>query len=92
MASNTAPATIPGPADLGVASGLGYASLVGWMELKLSSGRQKDLAHVVEVMKKTPADAIQEARQQIAQVHEYLILFDQLYVQAQAEKQQEKKQ
>jgi hypothetical protein len=42
-------------------------------------------------MKKTPADAIQEARQQIAQAREYVTLFDQLYQQAQAEKEQEKK-
>jgi hypothetical protein len=90
-ARNTAPTTIPSPAELGVAAGLGYASLAGWMELKISSTRQKDLAHVVEVMKKTPVDAIQEARQQIAQVREYVTLFDQLYEQAQAEKEQEKK-
>jgi hypothetical protein len=61
------------------------------MELKISSARQKDLAHVVEVMKKTPADAIQVARQHIAQAREYVTLFDQLYEQARAEKEQEKK-
>jgi hypothetical protein len=89
-ARNTAPTAIPGPNQLGVVQGLGYASLAGWMELKLSSGRQKDRAHVVEVMKINPPKSIREARDHIAKVHQdYLALFDQLYQEAQEEKSQE---
>ncbi len=89
-ARDTAPTTIPGPATLGVQQGLDYASLPGWIELKLSSGRQKDRAHVVEVMKKTGDQPIQAAREYIAQVHQsYLNLFDQLYEEALEERTQE---
>ena len=89
-ARNTAPTTIPGPVQLGVSQGLAYASLAGWMELKLSSARQKDRAHIVEVLKKTPPQTIQEVRQYIAQVHQdYLTLFDQLHQQAREEQDQE---
>jgi hypothetical protein len=89
-ARTTAPTTIPGPVQLGVAQGLGYARLPGWMELKLSSGRQKDLAHVVEVMKKTSTEALQEVRDHLATVHSsYLDLFDRLSQQAQEEGEQE---
>jgi hypothetical protein len=89
-ARNTAPTTIPGPSKLGVQQGLDYASLPGWIELKLSSARQKDRAHVVEVMKKADHQILQSARQHIAQVHQsYLDLFDQLLEQAQEERAQE---
>ena len=90
-ARNTAPTTIPGPVQLGVSQGLGYASLAGWVELKLSSARQKDRAHIVEVMKKTPRAEIQVVRLHINQVHQdYLILFDQLDLEAQEEQAQER--
>lgn len=89
-ANNKAPTTIPSPAQLGVAQGLDYASLPGWIELKLSSGRQKDRAHVVEVMKKSTSAALQEARTHIAAVHEsYVVLFDQLLEEAEEERDQE---
>lgn len=89
-ARTTAPTTIPGPAQLGVSTGLGYASLPGWMELKLSSGRQKDRGHVVEVMKKSHPEALQKARDHVARVHRsYAELFDHLFQQAQEEKAQE---
>jgi hypothetical protein len=90
-AKNTAPTAIPGPPQLGVNEGLGYASLPGWLELKLSSARQKDRAHVVEVLKKTPASVIEDARQRIFQVHQdYLTLFDELLRQTTEEKDQER--
>ncbi len=90
-ARNNAPTLIPGPSLLGVANGLGYASLPGWMELKLSSGRQKDRAHIVEVLKKTPASAIDSARLSLAIVHEdYVRLFDELRQQATDELEQER--
>jgi hypothetical protein len=91
-ARDSAPTTIPGPSKLGVEQGLDYANLQGWIELKLSSGRQKDRAHVVEVMKKSDHPSIQAARQHLAQVHQsYLELFDQLLEQAQAEKAEEER-
>ena len=89
-ARNTSPTTIPSPAQLGVAIGLDYASLPGWMELKISSGRQKDRGHLVEVMKQTDAPALLSARQHLAHIHAtYLAAFDQLLEAAQEEKVQE---
>lgn len=89
-ARDSSPTTIPGPVSLGVSQGLGYASLTGWMELKLSSGRQKDRAHIVEVMKKTSPQDLQLVRGAIAKVHAaYLNLFDQLLAEAQEERSQE---
>lgn len=89
-ARDSSPTTIPGPAELGVAKGLDYASLSGWIELKISSGRQKDRAHVVEVMKQTVADEIAAARVHIDSVHkDYVDIFDQLQKEAQDERQQE---
>lgn len=89
-AKNTAPTTIPGPTQLGVLQGLDYASLPGWIELKLSSGRQKDKAHTVEAMKKAAAEAMQTVREHLARVHpSYLELFEQLLAEAAEEKAQE---
>lgn len=89
-AKNSSPTTIPGPAMLGVTVGLDYASLPGWIELKLSSGRQKDRAHIVEVMKKTEDATIRSARESIAIIHQsYLELFDQLWEEALEERAQE---
>lgn len=90
-ARNAAPTAIPGPPQLGVSRGLGYASLPGWLELKLSSARQKDRAHVVEVLKTTGPALVEEARRHLAQVHQaYLALFDQLLQQALEEREQER--
>ena len=89
-AKNTAPTTIPGPAQLGVRHGLDYASLPGWIELKVSSGRQKDDAHIVEAMKKANPQAVQSVREHLTQVHPtYLALFDRLLAKAEEEKAQE---
>jgi len=90
-AKNDAPTTIPGPRQLGVTQGLKYATLSGWIELKISSDRQKDRAHVVEVMKQSDEQSLQAARLSLAQIHpSYLILFDQRLTEAQEEKRQEK--
>lgn len=89
-AKNSSPTTIPGPQGLGVNKGLEYASLSGWIELKLSAGRQKDRAHVVEVMKRSDEAATAVARDHIASVHaSYLELFDRLLVEAREERRQE---
>ncbi len=61
------------------------------MELKISSGRQKDRAHVVEVLKKSDAEAIARIRSHLAGVHEsYLQLFESLALEADEESRQEK--
>jgi hypothetical protein len=89
-ARNSSPTTIPGPVQLGVESGLDYASLSGWLELKISSNRQKDRAHIVEVLKQLTPQQIQNANEHLAAVHPaYLAAFGELAVEAEAEKQQE---
>ncbi|MBX9677234.1 MAG: hypothetical protein K2X38_00635 [Gemmataceae bacterium] len=89
-ARNSSPTTIPGPAALDVLQGLAYASLPGWMELKLSSGRQKDRAHVVEVMKACNDAILVQARVHLESVHpQYVALFDELREEASEEKNQE---
>ena len=90
-AKNTSPTTIPGPTEMGVLTGLGYASLASWMELKISSGRQKDFAHVVEVLKKCDAEQIELVRGHLAKVHPtYFETLNRLSEEAEDEKQQEK--
>jgi hypothetical protein len=85
-----APTTIPGPRQLGVSEGADYASLEGWIETKLGSGRRQDQADVVQVLKKTDPAAIAKAREHISGVHSlYLRLFDELAAAAEQEKEQE---
>ncbi len=89
-AKHTSPTTIPSPEQMGVTAGLGYASLTSWMELKISSGRQKDLAHIVEVLKKCDAAQVVQAQQHLSRVHEsYRATLDRLIAEAIEEKQQE---
>lgn len=85
-----APTTIPSPRQLGVVEGAGYASLEGWIETKLASGRRQDQADIVQVLKKTDPAAIERIRTHITGVHAlYLRLFDELAAAAEEEKQQE---
>lgn len=85
-----APTRIPGPRQLGVSEGSSYASLEGWIETKLSSGRRQDEADVVQVLKKADPAAIEKVREHISHVHSlYLRLFDELAAAAEEEKQQE---
>ncbi len=89
-AHDSSQTTIPSPGQMGVAAGLSYARLEGWIELKVSSGRQKDLAHVVEVLKKTDQLSIQIVRDHLASVNaQYLASFDRLHSESQAEREQE---
>jgi hypothetical protein len=89
----SAPTKIPGPVKLGVAEGLDYANLAGWLELKLSSARQKDRAHIVEVMKKIDTSTLKAARKRLAKVHRaYVELFDELWAEARAENEQERRE
>jgi hypothetical protein len=85
------PTVIPGPVQLGVRSGTGYASLAGWMETKLGSYRIQDRADVVQVMKATGRAALNKARRHLAKVHSvYLRRFDELRATANEEMEQER--
>lgn len=87
---NDAPTTIPSPQQLGVSEGSDYASLEGWIETKLSSGRAQDRADIIYVLKKTDPTTIDKIREHIDQVHSlYLRLFNELIIAAEEEKQQE---
>lgn len=72
MPRDDAPLPVPSPAAVGVASGLAYADLEGWIELKLGSNRQKDRAHVVEVVKTLDDARIQQVRSRMYRVHTVL--------------------
>lgn len=90
-ARDTAPTLIPGPRQMGVNSGLAYASIKSWIELKISSGRQKDRAHVVEVLKLADQATVHRIREHLHSVHEqYETTFLELLAEAESERQQEK--
>ena len=90
-ARDSSPTEIPGPPQMGVDSGLDYASIESWVELKISSGRQKDRAHVVEVLKKSDEATIDMIHDHLTNVHEqYELTFSQLLGEAIEERQQEK--
>lgn len=62
------------------------------MELKISSGRQKDFGHIVEVIKRLDDSTIELVRQHLSAVHtDYLSTFDRLVQQAAEEQQQERR-
>ena len=89
-AKNTSPTTIPSPAAMGVSHGIGFASLPAWIELKISAGRQKDRAHVVEVLKKTANLEVEAVRQGLNSVDGgYAATFEQLLGEAIDERRQE---
>jgi hypothetical protein len=91
-ARDAAPTVIPGPVQMGVHSGLNYASIESWMELKISSGRQKDRAHVVEVLKLVDQSTIDTIRTHLHTVHtQYEQTFVELLGKAETERTQEKK-
>jgi hypothetical protein len=89
--SKNAPTTVPGPRQLGVQKGTGYASLNGWVETKLISGRRQDQADIVQVLKRTDPESIKKIRAFISGVHRsYVRLFDELHAAAEEEKEQER--
>ena len=89
-AKSASPTTIPGPAAMGVGHGLGFASLPAWIELKISAGRQKDRAHVVEVLKKTADLEVEAVRQALNSVDGgYAATFELLLGEAIDERRQE---
>jgi hypothetical protein len=68
-----------------------YASFPGWIELKISSGRRKDLTHVVETLKRSPDDMIEQVRAHLRTVDpSYLEQFEELSREAMEEKEQER--
>jgi hypothetical protein len=86
-----APAAIPGPEQLGVREGTGYAGIAGWMETKLGSYRVQDRADVVQVIKVTPPATLRRIRKHLENVHAtYLRRFAELLVAAKEEKEQER--
>ena len=90
-ARDDSPTLIPGPRQMGVAIGLDYASLERWMELKISAFRQKDRAHVVEVLKKSDQSTVDFIEQHLHRVHAlYGSKFLDLCQQAITEREQEK--
>jgi hypothetical protein len=86
-----APATIPGPEQLGVREGGGYARIGGWVETKLGSYRVQDRADVVQVIKVATPATVRRIRKYLGKVHEtYLRRFDDLLTAAKEEKEQER--
>src|SRR6059058_3148171 len=84
-----APAAIPGPEQLGVRQGAGYAEIAGWMETKLGSYRVQDRADVVQVIKVTAPAALTRIRRRLGKAHAvYLERFDELLGAAEEEKEQ----
>jgi hypothetical protein len=88
---NDAPTAIPGPEQLGVREGAGYAVIGGWMETKLGSYRVQDRADVVQVLKVTAAATLRKIRKHLAKVHAtYVSRFDELLAAAKEEQEQER--
>jgi hypothetical protein len=52
---------VPSPQELGVESGLGYASFAGWVAMKLVAARDKDRYHLGEALKQASQEQIAEA-------------------------------
>jgi len=50
----------PSPQALGVEQGLGYASLPGWVAMKLVANRDKDRYHLIESFKRATPEQIAE--------------------------------
>lgn len=89
-ARDDAPTTIPGPRSVGVKN-FGFANLAGFVELKLASYRQKDIAHVVEVLKRSESRQIAPVRRRIKAVHPVLARrFEEALAQTRMERRQER--
>ncbi len=59
----------PGPRDLGVSNGLGYASFAPWAVMKLIASREKDRYHLVEVLKPAGEPKISEIVRLLRPLH-----------------------
>jgi hypothetical protein len=90
-ARKDAPTAIPGPEQLGIREGAGYASIGGWMETKLAAYRVQDRADVVQVLKATTPATVRRIRKHLGDAHAtYLRRFDELLAAAKEEKEQER--
>lgn len=79
----------PSPEELGVTSGLGYASFAGWVAMKLVANREKDRYHVIETLKQATPDEVAEAVVQLRTMHSsYLAEFERLLRSAEDESQE----
>src|SRR5713101_10032338 len=86
-----APAAIPGPEQLGVREGAGYAGIAGWMATKHASYRVQDRADVVQVIKVTTAASLRRIRKHLDKAHAiYLRRFDEMLAAAKEEEEQER--
>jgi hypothetical protein len=86
----TDPKAMPGPAELGVTQGLQFISLEKWAQLKISSGRAKDYADIVEVLKKKSPEEKQDTEDYLQGFNpDYAEKFRQLEKDSEREKQQE---
>lgn len=86
-----APTTIPGPRQLGVRAGAGYAGLAGWVGTKLGSYRVQDQADVVRVIKGATPATLRKIRRHLGKAHAvYLRRFDELLEAARQEREQER--
>jgi len=86
-----APATIPGPRQLGVRTGTGYAEISGWVETKLGAYRVQDQADVVQVIKRITPATLRRIRRHLGKAHAiYLGRFDELLAAAKEEREQER--
>lgn len=72
MPRDDAPVPVPSPAKVGVSTGLAYASLEGWIEIKLGSNRLKDRSHVAEVLKRLQPDALERVEHHLQAIHPVL--------------------
>lgn len=86
-----APTAIPGPEQLGVREGAGYAGIAGWVETKLGSYRVQDRADVVQVIKVAAPATLRKIRKHLGKAHAlYLRRFDELLEAAKEETEQER--
>ncbi len=86
-----APTAIPGPRQLGVREGAGYAGIAGWVETKLGSYRVQDRADVVQVIKVSTPVTLRKIRKHLGKANDtYLQRFEELLAAAREEQEQER--
>ena len=77
----------PGPKDLGVSAGLGFASFAPWAVMKLVAAREKDRYHLIEVLKRAGEPKRGEVVHLLRTLHpSYLKEFERLVRAAEEEK------
>ena len=60
---------IPGPRELGVEAGLGYASFDGWVAMKLVANRDKDRYHLIEALKTASQEQVSRVVVRVRKLH-----------------------